>query len=72
MVGSEGFGWVNENKGQRRPKWGYVSTVPESEIRFRVDTRATAFSLSPSSTSSSSLQLVQNVTAEKVEKAPNQ
>ena len=66
VVSNEGFEWLNEAKStEQRPKWGYVSTVPGSEIRFRVDTRATS-SISSSSAIPSTLEGTHSHCAEMV------
>ena len=39
VISSGGWAWVNEAKGPR-PKWGFVSTVPGSELMLRVNTTA--------------------------------
>jgi hypothetical protein len=39
---AEGFQWVDEASGQRRPKWGYVATEPGAVLQLQVSTVASS------------------------------
>eukprot|EP00195_Chlamydomonas_chlamydogama_P016102 CAMPEP_0202891718 /NCGR_PEP_ID=MMETSP1392-20130828/1712_1 /ASSEMBLY_ACC=CAM_ASM_000868 /TAXON_ID=225041 /ORGANISM="Chlamydomonas chlamydogama, Strain SAG 11-48b" /LENGTH=508 /DNA_ID=CAMNT_0049575555 /DNA_START=27 /DNA_END=1553 /DNA_ORIENTATION=+ len=49
VVGKDGWEWINESKTER-PKWGFVSKVPGSVLKIKIDTRATAAPLTAGGT----------------------
>ncbi|GIL59876.1 hypothetical protein Vafri_14684 [Volvox africanus] len=38
MIESGGFEWINEGKAAHLPKWGFVSDVPDTYIKFKINT----------------------------------
>jgi len=40
VIASTGWEWKNDSPAKNRPKWGYISTVPGSVLRVRVNTTA--------------------------------
>ncbi|KAG2429693.1 hypothetical protein HYH02_013951 [Chlamydomonas schloesseri] len=41
VIHRQSFEWVNEGKNPLLPKWGYVATIPNADIKFKVNTKST-------------------------------